>query len=222
MTPSTTLFLPILPEFPKLSYPMDALSPYLSGETLCFILQGILPEYYQKFNDLKKHLLSQHPDDYPAKTLSLSDYLSQHITAAPLSRYATEIYHHAFWFASLKKDGGGLPHSDFLAKILRDFGSFEKFQAEFVKHATDAHSLDAHWLWLVSDSQDKLSVTTSSHTSPLAHNVKPLIACNLWQHAYYLDYRERKGDYVQTFLTKLINWQHAESTFYDPNAWQWD
>lgn len=206
-TPFLSAYSPILPEIPKLPYATDALEPYLSAEALCFIIQNILPNYRT-----------------PSKTkysLPIIEYLTKIQDENNLYRHTTEFYNHNFWFASMKAGGGGMPQADFLQKILEDFGSFDKFSAEFLKTATNPQSLDAKWVWLVCDEKHKLSVIATDRLCPLAVGFKPLIACNLWQHAYYLDYRDRRADYVQNFLNHLINWQHAIVAFHQPTAWLW-
>lgn len=226
------IYLPTAPSLAKLPYATDTLQPFISGESLCFIQQKILPNHLSTLNTLI-HQYSQQQENKPT-VIDTAAYLSalthEQLTAADdtarlIHRYTSEIYNHAFYFASMRANGGGQPPSDFYAKILSDFGSFEKFSAELIKAATCPESLDRRWLWLVATADNKLSIfgesISATRAHPLANNLKPLAVINLHAHAYYLDYRERKGDYVQTFLDKLINYQHIASAFYNPKAWDW-
>lgn len=168
-----------------LPYALDALSPHLSGETLCFIVERILPRYAHHRKDD-----GQCP-------------------------YAKELYHHAFWLHHLT--GNHTPPSDFMmARIYRDFGSFEKLTQEFLKHA---HRLDVRFIWLVSD-KGRLRVVSTEHQSILDTSYTPLFACNLWEHAYYLDYRDRVDDYITAHLNHLIDWQKVEFNYLNEQVWQ--
>lgn len=200
-----------LPDIPKLPYASDALHPFISGESLCFVYQNIMPTYYAPI-----------PRDKSApQQLPLIEYLINQKDPTTLYRHATEAYNHAFWLYSMDLSGGGKPRDTFFEKIVQDFGSFDNFYGEFIKKATAPESIDAKWLWLASNETGKLTIFTTDQYSPLTLGFVPLIACNLWQHAYYLDYRDRKADYVRDFLDHLINWQHAEASYYNPHIWVW-
>lgn len=166
-------------------YALDALSPHIGGETLCFIVERILPNY------------------------------AHHRTTQTPCPYAIELYHHAFWLHHLT--GNYRSPSDLLmARICRDFGSFDKFHHEFTKHA---HRLDVRFVWLVADN-DRLKVITTDRQSILDTPYVPLFACNLWQHAYYLDYRNRASDYITACLGHLVDWQKAERAYLTGQIWQ--
>lgn len=196
---------------PDLPYPMDALSPYVSGETLCFIYQKIMPAYLEAYTQGKK----QHHDTHKnaPNHESLDEYLA-HTAAQQTAFYreATELYNHIFWLQHIapKNTRQNAPSPDFLQKILQDFGSMEKFCAEFLRHGA---GIDVRWVWLLTK-DDKLSIAPSDTLSPLSLGYKPIAVCNLWQHAYYLDYRDRKMDYINAYLSHLIHWRKCEA------AWQ--
>lgn len=200
-----------LPDIPRLPYATDALQPFISGETLTFIHQGILPTYYAPI-----------PRDPNApQQLPIIDYLINQKDPTSLYRHVSEAYCHAFWFYSMDISGGGKPRASFYEKISQDFGSFDHFYADFFKKATAPDAIDAKWIWLASDETGKLLIFTTDQLNPLTMGYVPLIACNLWEHAYYLDYRNRRADYVRDFLDHLINWQHAEATYFNPHIWLW-
>lgn len=199
----------------RLPYPLDDLSPYMSGETLCFIYQKIMPEYLAHYRKgIGAWLKAQTNPQNPPNTLI--EHLSLNTT--DFYRYATELYNHSFWLHHLKKsEQNAKPNSTMARQILKDFGSMEKFKADFLKHAL---SLDAKWVWLVKK-QEKLTIITTDKDSPIFLGYQPILACNLWQHAYYLDYRDRKVDYINAYLEHLINWDVCEQTLTDPNIWTW-
>lgn len=189
---------------PKLPFNMDALSPYISGETLCFIHQKIMPSYVDALPT-------------PKKPISFLHYLSKIEDGSIGYRSATELYHHGFWLYHIKPNGGGQP-SDFMQnRILEDFGSFEKFRLEFLKHTKHP---DTHWIWLA-EQAGKLSVVATSTEGILSLGYKPIAVCNLCTHAYYLDYRDRKADYVNAYLEHLIDWQRAEMALTGADLWLW-
>lgn len=211
MSNSTPKVALSLPDLPKVPYAMDALQPFVSGETLTFVHQGIMPQYYLPIPRNKN----------APQQLPIIEYLINQKDPTSLYRHASEAYNHAFWLYSMKNNGGGRPSTNFLGKIEQNFGSFENFYTEFFRQATAPDAIDAKWVWLASNEQGQLLVLTTDQFNPLTLGYIPLIACNLWQHAYYLDYRDRKADYVRDYLNHLINWQHAESTYYNPHIWLW-
>lgn len=192
---------------PKLPFDMDALSPYLGGETVCFIYQKILPFYQDNLAP-------------PKKNLSFISYLTRIEDEGVAYRNACELYHHCFWFYHLKPkpyQHSNEPSAELSARLLKDFGSMEKLHAEFLKHAKHP---DVRWVWLAEQNQ-KLSVVATITESILSLGYKPIAACNLWEHAYFLDYRDRKSDYIKAYLTHLINWTAAESSLHDNTVWAW-
>jgi Fe-Mn family superoxide dismutase len=108
----------------------------------------------------------------------------------------------------MKPNGGGAPSGKLAEKINADFGSFDAFKEEFKKAATT--QFGSGWAWLVLDG-DKLKVTKTGNADlPMAHGQKALLTIDVWEHAYYIDYQNRRPDYVTTFLDKLVNWEFVE------------
>lgn len=192
-------------DLPKLPYPIDALSPFISGETLCFIHQKIMQDYV---DTLPK----------PKKNSSFVGYLSKIEDGSIGYRSASELYHHGFWLYHLKPpQTRTAPSTALMERLLKDFGSIEKLHAEFLKHSKHP---DVRWVWLV-EQQQKLSVIATTTESILSLGCKPLAVCNLWEHAYYLDYRDRKADYIKSYLNELIHWERLESALYENDIWLW-
>ena len=104
--------------------------------------------------------------------------------------------------------GGGAPSGNLATAIERDFGSLDSFKAEFTKNAVT--TFGSGWGWLVRDDGGKLSLlSTSNAATPLTGNKKAVLTCDVWEHAYYIDYRNARPDYIKTFLDSLVNWDFA-------------
>lgn len=204
------------PKLYPLHYPLDALSPHISGETLCFIYQKIMPEYLANYTDGVQAWLKTQTNTTHNKSHALVDYLTFNDTL--FYRYATELYNHSFWLHHLTpNEQHTVPNKVMTEQILKNFGSMEKFKVDFSRHAS---SLDAKWVWLV-QKQKKLTIITTDKDSPIFLGYQPIAACNLWQHAYYLDYRDRKTDYINAYLEHLINWSVCQQTLTDTKIWTW-
>jgi Fe-Mn family superoxide dismutase len=121
---------------------------------------------------------------------------------------AAQVWNHDFYWNSMAPDGGGKPTGDLLARIERDFGSFETFAADFARVSTA--QFGAGWGWLVADAAGKLAVTATSNADlPLLAGQRPLLTVDVWEHAYYLDFQNRRADYVRLWLERLANWRFA-------------
>ncbi len=122
---------------------------------------------------------------------------------------AAQVWNHTFYWHSMKPNGGGLPTGQIAEKIKADLGSYEKFVEEF-KNA-GLTQFGSGWAWLVLK-DGKLQVTkTANADTPLAHGLKPLLTADVWEHAYYLDYQNKRADYLDVFIKNLINWDFANS-----------
>ena len=127
--------------------------------------------------------------------------------AADIANHAGQAWNHAFFFKSLMPGGGGSPRGRLAAKIKNDFGSFADFRSTFV--AAAKKQFGSGWIWLVLDEEDLKVVSTANGGTPAAHNMKPLFVVDVWEHAYYLDYQNRRVDYVAAVLDHLANWEFA-------------
>ena len=120
---------------------------------------------------------------------------------------AAQVWNHTFYWNSLKPGGGGAPTGDLAAAIDRDFGSLDKFKELFTAAAIG--QFGSGWAWLVSEG-DKLKITTTGNADlPLKHGQKALLTCDVWEHAYYIDFRNARPKYLETFLNSLVNWDFA-------------
>jgi Fe-Mn family superoxide dismutase len=114
-----------------------------------------------------------------------------------------------FYWHSLSPNGGGEPPADLKQKIEQSFGSLDACKKEFANAAMT--QFGSGWAWLVQDG-DKIAIAkTGNAESPITQNVRPLLTIDVWEHAYYLDYQNRRADYVNTILDKLINWEFAQA-----------
>ncbi len=120
---------------------------------------------------------------------------------------AAQVWNHTFYWNSLKPKGGGKPTGALAEMIDKSFGGFEQFKAEFAKAATG--QFGSGWAWLVKDGDKLAVVKTGNADNPLVHGQKPLLTVDVWEHAYYLDYQNRRADYVTAVLDGLINWDFA-------------
>lgn len=118
---------------------------------------------------------------------------------------AAQVFNHSFFWNCLSPEGGGKPAGNVLDAIEKAFGSYEDFAAEFKQAATT--QFGSGWAWLVKDGDNLKIVKTANADTPLATGLTPLLTIDVWEHAYYLDYQNRRPDFIQTFLDHLVNWE---------------
>lgn len=180
---------------PPLPYSLDALAPHLSRETLELHHGKHHQTYVDKLNDLV--------DD---KALA-NDDLERFILGAddgPPFNNAAQHWNHSFYWQSMAPDGGGEPTGELADAIDRDFGSFEDFSKELTEAA--ATQFGSGWAWLVHDGSKLLVTSTHDADLPLKHGQHALLTIDVWEHAYYVDYRNKRPDYLAAFLNELVNW----------------
>ena len=189
---------------PGLPYDRTALEPYLSGRTLDFHYGKHHAGYVRKINKaLAGHRLKGSALETVIKESAGKEGL------AGVFNNAAQVFNHTFYWKSMKPRGGGRPKGEIARRIDRDFGSFEKFKAAFTGASNSVFG--SGWVWLVED-QGTLKVTkTANADNPLTRGRKPLLTIDLWEHAYYLDYQNRRGDYVKAFVDHLVNWDFASA-----------
>jgi superoxide dismutase, Fe-Mn family len=117
---------------------------------------------------------------------------------------AAQVWNHTFFWDSLKPAGGGTPNGDLAAKIDKDFGSFDKFKEEFSNAA--ATQFGSGWAWLIDDGGTLKVMKTPNAENPLAHGKKALLTLDVWEHAYYIDFRNARPAFIKNFLDQLVNW----------------
>ncbi|UCD86644.1 MAG: superoxide dismutase [Desulfobacterales bacterium] len=189
---------------PDLPYPDDALSPHISGKTLEF--------HYGKHHNAYVVNANKLVEGTELANEALETIIKK--TAGETSKQAVfnnvaQVWNHSFYWKCMKPGGGGPPTGAIAQKIEADFGGFEKFSDAF-KNA-GATQFGSGWAWLVLK-DDKLHVMkTPNADTPVARGLKPLLTVDVWEHAYYLDYQNRRPDYLNVFVEKLINWDCVNS-----------
>ena len=186
-------------ELPPLPYAKDALAPHISANTLDFHHGKHHNAYVTNLNNLTK--------DTPLASESLEGVIravAGDASKAGVFNNAAQVWNHTFYWNCMKPGGGGQPSAAVASALASAFGSFEKFKEEF-KNAC-VTQFGSGWGWLVvADGALKISKTANADL-PLAHGQAALLTCDVWEHAYYLDYQNRRPDYVQVFLDNLVNW----------------
>ena len=190
---------------PALPYDRTALEPHISGETLDIHHGKHHNAYVVNLGNLTK--------DTDLADKSLEDII--HAVAGDASKAgifnnAAQVWNHTFYWHSMKPNGGGVPTGAIADKITADFGSYDKFVELFTAAATT--QFGSGWAWLVVGADGKLAITkTSNVDTPLVHGQKALLTIDVWEHAYYVDYRNLRPKYIATFLASLVNWDFANA-----------
>eukprot|EP00002_Diphylleia_rotans_P008755 TRINITY_DN18743_c0_g1_i1.p1 TRINITY_DN18743_c0_g1~~TRINITY_DN18743_c0_g1_i1.p1 ORF type:complete len:197 (-),score=22.80 TRINITY_DN18743_c0_g1_i1:290-880(-) len=183
---------------PPLPYARDALAPHISAETLDF--------HYGKHHQTYVTNLNKLVDGTDLAAKSLEDLVK---TAAPgpVFNNAAQIWNHTFYWNSLKPNGGGQPTGALLEAIVADFGSYEAFKEKFSAAATT--HFGSGWAWLVRNASGKLEVVSTHDAGcPLRDNATPALVVDVWEHAYYIDYRNARANYLNAWWS-LVNWEFA-------------
>lgn len=182
---------------PELPYTMDALAPQISKETLEY--------HYGKHHNAYVTNLNKLTEGKPEAGKSLEELIKT--TKGPVFNNAAQVWNHTFYWNCLKPNGGGTPTGALLEAINASFGSFEEFKTLFTSMAVGLFG--SGWAWLVKDSDGTLGVEAMSNAgNPLQNGQTPLLTCDVWEHAYYIDYRNARAKYVETFWN-LVNWDFA-------------
>ena len=198
---------------PDLPYAKNALEPHISAETLEYHHDKHHAAYVNKLNELLPGSgLEGKELDEIIKATAKDD------SKAQIFNQAAQVWNHTFYWNCMTPNGGGEATGDLKAKIDEAFGSYAKFREEFKNAAVS--QFGSGWAWLVADSVDgKLSIMkTSNADTSLAHGKVAVLTCDVWEHAYYIDYRNRRPDYVDTFLDKLVNWEYANAKYHGKEA----
>lgn len=189
---------------PDLPYARDALAPHISEQTLDFHYG----KHHQAYVDNLNKLISGSALD----DASLEEII--HETAGKPDRQsvfnnAAQVWNHTFYWRSMTPNGGGAPTGDIAKAIEKDFGGYEGFREAFAK--AGATQFGSGWAWLVvKDGKLEARKTPNAELPLTEKGVTPLLTMDVWEHAYYLDYQNRRPAYIETFLDKLVNWEFAE------------
>jgi Fe-Mn family superoxide dismutase len=189
--------------FPPLPYEDNALAPVISSETVGF--------HYGKhhrgyFDNMMKMIAGTHFADQTLEDMIRTAMVNPNRTG--LYNNAAQFWNHTFYWKSMRPGGGGEPTGTMADRIGQSFGSYDGFRKAFAEAATT--QFGSGWAWLVAGEDKKLQVLkTSNADTPMAQGLNCLLTCDVWEHAYYLDYQNRRADYVNAWLEKLVNWDFA-------------
>jgi Fe-Mn family superoxide dismutase len=189
---------------PELPYAKNALAPLISERTLDFHHGKHHSTYVVNVNKLIEgtDLANETLENIIKKTVGDASKVG-------IFNNAAQVWNHTFYWHSMKPNGGGLPTGAIAQKINADFGSYEKF-AEELKNAGFTQ-FGSGWAWLVLKNGKLEVMKTANADTPIAHGLKPVLTVDVWEHAYYLDYQNRRADYLDAFIKSLINWDFANS-----------
>ncbi len=189
-------------ELPALPYADDALAPHISANTISFHYGKHHNAYVVNLNNLVK--------DTPMDDQSLEEIMKA--TAgdagkAGIFNNSAQVWNHTFYWNSMSPTGGGAPGGDLAAGIDQAFGSYDAFKEQFKTACVT--QFGSGWAWLVADGGNLQIVKTANAACPLTDGVTPLMTCDVWEHAYYLDFQNLRPAYVDAFLENLVNWDFA-------------
>ncbi len=189
-------------ELPPLPYPMNALEPHMSARTLEFHHGKHHKAYVDNANKMVQ--------DTPLAGKSLEEVIqatAKDDSKAGLFNNVAQIWNHNFFWKSMRPKGGGRPTGDLARAIDESFGAYDKFREAF--KTVGATQFGSGWAWLVLEG-GKVKVTkTANAANPLVQGSKPLLTYDVWEHAYYLDYQNRRPDFIDAFIDHLVNWDFA-------------
>jgi Fe-Mn family superoxide dismutase len=190
----------------RLPYPEDALAPVISARTLGFHHGKHHKAYVDKVNVL---IEGTEFEGQALERIVLA--ASGRTDRVELFNNAAQAWNHAFYWRSMKPKGGGRPSRPLAEKIDAAFGGFEALKKELAGVA--GKQFGSGWAWLVSDGHSLKVVRTANADVPFTRGQTPLLTIDVWEHAYYLDYQNRRADYVQAVVDKLLNWEFAAENF---------
>ena len=191
-------------KLPKLDYSNDALSPIMSEETLDLHHGKHHQTYIDKLNGFIK--------DTEMSNMSLEDIVlksSKEKSMSGIFNNASQHWNHNLFWKCMKPNGGGKMPPRLEKKIISDFGTIDEFKNKFKEAGVT--QFGSGWCWL-SIYNGKLVVSkTANAANPLIENMKPILGCDVWEHSYYIDYRNRRPEYLDKFINSLVNWEYVDS-----------
>lgn len=191
---------------PALPYAENALEPHISAKTIGFHYGKHHAAYVNNFNNLVA--------GSPLDSMSIEEVIALSAAdpqKAGIFNNAAQAWNHTFYWNCLTPEGGGVPSGELAAKIELDFGSFDKFKDELKSAA--ATQFGSGWAWLVLENGVLKVVKTGNAQTPSTSGQKPVLTVDVWEHAYYLDYQNRRPDYVAAVIDNLLNWEFAAENF---------
>jgi Fe-Mn family superoxide dismutase len=197
---------------PELGYAYNALEPFIDAKTM----EIHYSKHHQTYTDKFNAALDTHPDLFDVK----AEELLKDLNSVPddirtaVKNHGGGYVNHSFFWTILKLNNGQLPGGKLAEAIKRDFGSFDEFKTKFTEAALN--QFGSGWAWLVADNNGQLSVINlPNQDTPLSQGLKPLLNIDVWEHAYYLNYQNRRADYIEAFW-QIINWDQVQ-TYYESN-----
>jgi len=188
-------------ELPKLPYDASSLEPFISQKTIEFHYGKHHQTYVNNLNNLIKGT--------PFENASLEEIIKN--ADGGIFNNRAQVWNHTFYFYQFSKEGKKAPSGELANAISQQFGSFDNFKSEFSKASVSLFG--SGWVWLSVNNDGKLVITQESNAgNPLRNGLKPILTCDVWEHAYYLDYQNRRADYVEAFWN-LIDWNVIEKRF---------
>ncbi|MGD0711294.1 MAG: superoxide dismutase [Bacteroidales bacterium] len=188
-------------ELPKLPYELDALEPLISKRTLEFHYGKHHQTYVSNLNNL---ILETKFENAELETIIKE-------AEGPLFNNAAQVWNHTFFFMSLKKSGECAPSGILAEALKKSFGTYSDFKDAFTKASLGLFG--SGWVWLVKNQKGLLEISQESNAgNPLRKGLKPILTCDVWEHSYYLDYQNKRADYINAFWS-LINWEVIEKRF---------
>ncbi len=188
-------------ELPNLPYPKNGLEPSISAETLEYHHGKHHATYVTNLNNLIKGT--------EFENLPLEDIVKK--SSGGVFNNAAQVWNHTFYWNCLKPGGGGAPKGELGKAINATFGSFDQFKNEFTQRAVTLFG--SGWAWLVKNKEGSVAIVqTSNAGTPLAEGKKAVLTCDVWEHAYYIDYRNARPKYVEAFWN-IVNWDFVETNF---------
>ncbi|HAU1802573.1 TPA: superoxide dismutase [Fe] [Legionella pneumophila] len=184
---------------PQLPYALDALAPHVSKETLEY--------HYGKHHNTYVTNLNKLIPGTEFESMTLEEIIMK--AKGGIFNNAAQVWNHTFYWHSMSPNGGGEPKGKLAEAINKSFGSFAAFKEQFTQ--TAATTFGSGWAWLVQDQAGALKIiSTSNAGTPMTEGLQALLTCDVWEHAYYIDYRNRRPDYIEAFWS-LVNWDFASS-----------
>jgi len=189
---------------PNLPYDYDALGPHMSADTLKL--------HHDKHHKAYVDKLNKAIEGTPYAQLSLGEIIQKSWRKDPeVFNNAAQHWNHAFFWQCLSPGGGGQPGGDLKRQIEKDFGGLAAFHKEFADKA--AKQFGSGWAWLVLEGEKLKIVTTGNAELPMLQGQQAILTCDVWEHAYYLDYQNERPKFIDAFLKKLVNWKYAAERF---------
>ena len=190
-------------KLPDLPFSPDALAPHMSPETFEF--------HHGKHHAAYVNNLNKLIADSPMADKKLEEIVSE--ASGGVFNNAAQHWNHSFFWNCLSPDGGGKPKGELMAAIERDFGSFDAFKEKFSN--TAATQFGSGWGWLVSKGGTLDVMSTANADLPLKHGAKALMTIDVWEHAYYIDYRNARPKFIEVFMSDLVNWDFVAKNYAD-------